>query len=207
MRTLVDNYRDWLNLGPGGLPANPVGWVITTALRPLGRDPMTVRGIRTAPTPAWDLPVRSGPRPPVAPFPIPHRQTADVADDVTTSAISEVVESCAADRRMFMQRSHFERRGQALFVREGFRTVERVKTARGEIAHVHSGDGSLHVVADPADAQLIIEQGWGELHPLAGRPLLGLPESYVLLYSPRNDEDLRQLSTIVRRVVSTAMPK
>lgn len=206
MRRLVDNYRDWMSLGPGGLPANPVGWAIATALRPLGRDPMTVRGSEAARIPSWDLPVRPGPRPQVAPFPIPHRQTTDVADGAIVSAMSEVVESAGSDPRLCLQRSRFERRGQALYVREDFRAVDRVRSSGGEIAHVHGGDGSLHVVADPADAQLLIDRGWGELHPLAGRPLLGLPKSYVLLYSPRNDDDLRRLTAIVERVVATALP-
>ncbi|MGU3432407.1 hypothetical protein ACNHUS_05270 [Actinomycetes bacterium M1A6_2h] len=206
VRKIVDNYRDWIDLGPGGLPANPVGWAVTTVLRPFGRDPMTVRGTDQARTQSWNLVSRVGTRPRIAPFPIPHRQTTEVADHTATSAMSQVLDSAQSDPRLFMQRSHFERRGQALYVREEHRTVDRVKVSRGEIAHVHAGDGSLHVVADPADARLIIERGWGELHPLAGRPLLRLPESYVLLYSPRNDDDLHHLTAIVRRVIATALP-
>ena len=55
------------------------------------------------------------------------------------------------------------------------------------------------------DAQRIIDAGWGELHPLAGRPPIGLPEPYVLLYSPRDRYDVEQITRILDRVVETAL--
>lgn len=48
---------------------------------------------------------------------------------------------------------------------------------RGEFVHIHgdpqdaaSTDGSLHMTLHPDDAGLVVEQGWGELHRLAGFP-------------------------------------
>ena len=58
----------------------------------------------------------------------------------------------------------------------------------GEIGHIHA-DGSLHVVLDPADAAQAIEHCWGQLHPAEGRAA-GLPPTYVLLYSPRNPDEV-----------------
>ncbi|SPO32302.1 uncharacterized protein UTRI_02859 [Ustilago trichophora] len=55
-----------------------------------------------------------------------------------------------------------------------------LSSLRGEFVHVHcstaseggvsSEDGSLHMTLSPDDAALVVEQGWGELHPLAGFP-------------------------------------
>ncbi|WP_156520177.1 luciferase domain-containing protein [Rhodococcus sp. EPR-157] len=208
MRAIRENYSGWKELGPGGLPFNPLGWLIATALRPLGRNPMTVAGVSVR-VPSWELPHRGGPRPPVAPYPIPHRQTGDTAGPEGVAALSGLLESyaSASEGRMYMARSRFERRGEALFVADDFRTTPVLRKSGGELVHVHSGDGSLHVVTDLSDAQAIIDAGWGELHPLAGRPLVGLPEPYVLLYSPRDKGDLRQISLIVDRVVRSALQR
>lgn len=199
------DYAGWKALGPGGLPANPVGWAVTKALTPLGRDALNVGGSIGGGS-GWELPQRRGPRPSVAPYPIPHRQSDGIPDSGPI-LMSDVVASYARERpdRFLVERSHFEKRGDALYVAEKYRKSTPVKKARGEIAHVHSSDGSLHVVADHADAQQIIDAGWGELHPLAGRPLIGLPESYVLLYSPRDDVDVAQVSSILNRIVETAL--
>ncbi|PWN21176.1 hypothetical protein BCV69DRAFT_312429 [Microstroma glucosiphilum] len=45
-----------------------------------------------------------------------------------------------------------------------------------EFAHYHNdseADGSLHLILSPADARIVIQYGWGELHPLAGFGLSG----------------------------------
>lgn len=199
------DYAEWKALGPGGLPANAAGWVVTKALTPLGRDPLNVHQCTELGT-GWTLPERPGPRPSVAPYPIPHRQ-ADGIPDAGPILLSDVVASYAraSNDRLLVGRSHFEKRGDALYVAEMYRVSAPVKKARGEIAHVHPSDGSMHVVADRADAQQIIDTGWGELHPLAGRPLIGLPESYVLIYTPRDEFDVAQVKRILDRVVDTAL--
>lgn len=59
-----------------------------------------------------------------------------------------------------------------------------LSSVRGEFVHIHCNsptssdeqhdasiqDGSLHMTLHPDDAALVVEQGWGELHPLAGFP-------------------------------------
>ncbi|OZD81975.1 hypothetical protein CH273_10810 [Rhodococcus sp. 05-339-2] len=202
---IAEDYAAWKALGPGGLPANMVGWAITEILTPLGRDPLTVRGVDAASS-AWELPTRPGPRPSVASYPIPHRQLNGIAPGGPVSMF-DVLESCArADSdRLYLGTSHFEKRGQALYVVAEARRPGVVRQAGGEIAHVHPSDGSLHVVAQHGDAQRIIDAGWGELHPLAGRPPIGLPEPYVLLYSPRDRHDVEQITRILYRIVETAV--
>ncbi|MGW2560882.1 luciferase domain-containing protein [Streptomyces sp. NPDC001514] len=58
-----------------------------------------------------------------------------------------------------------------------------------EFAHLHAADdGSLHVMLPPADAAEAIAKGWAEHHPMVHRGFL--PPTAVMLYGPRDDEEL-----------------
>ncbi len=59
-----------------------------------------------------------------------------------------------------------------------------------EFAHLHPPqDGSLHAALPPDIVKTAIANGWAERHPLAGR--FGLPENVVMIYGPRDDDELR----------------
>ncbi len=206
MAAILEDYRRWRALGEGGLPANPVGWLMATALRPWGQDPTAVDTPSDGVTRDFTLPHRRGDRPTIAPYPIPHRELHTVADPERISALADHVAAFGAGDSgpMVNSLSRFERRGDALFVRDPATATPWIARARGEIAHVHGTQGSMHVVADPKDVPEIIVRGWGERHPLAGRPIIGLPDSYLLLYAPRDEIDSEQVRRIIDRVVATA---
>ncbi|KAL8685744.1 MAG: hypothetical protein Q9218_007568 [Villophora microphyllina] len=68
---------------------------------------------------------------------------------------------------------------------------------------LYSLDSSMHLTLHPADAALVISQGWGERHPLAGCPVLGigkclLPEGFVMVYAPQDEKQIEVLHDIVR---------
>jgi luciferase-like monooxygenase len=66
-----------------------------------------------------------------------------------------------------------------------------------EFAHLHPpSDGSLHLVLAPDVVDSAIENGWAERHPLAGRH--GLPANIVMVYGPRDDDELRVVADLVR---------
>lgn len=199
MRALVADYRAWRALGPGGLPANPTGWVVTTVLARLGRDTCSVAG-DPAPTVDWSLPDR-GPRPAMAPYPIPHRQLDQIPG---TAVIEDLVAGVEAIGRESgrLALSRFERHHDAVVVDDP--GTPWARQAGGEVAHVHPGQGSLHVVAAPCDVATIVGKRWGERHPLAGRPMLRLPDGYLFLYAPRDQSELDTVLTIVARVVASA---
>jgi phospholipase/carboxylesterase len=51
-----------------------------------------------------------------------------------------------------------------------------------EFAHVHpAGDGSLHLTLPPSVYEAVIDNGWGEPHPISGT---------MLLFGPRNRAEL-----------------
>ncbi|GAA4915070.1 luciferase family protein [Streptomyces coeruleoprunus] len=67
-----------------------------------------------------------------------------------------------------------------------------------EFAHLHGvGDGSLHVMLPPQLATEVIAKGWAEHHPLVGRGYL--PGTAVMLYSPRDDDELDVVWRLVLR--------
>ncbi|KAK0532002.1 hypothetical protein OC835_003478 [Tilletia horrida] len=96
---------------------------------------------------------------------------------------------------------------------------------KGEFAHIHRHDGSVHVVLSPADARAALDKGWGQLHSLSGlayrgfwlpsllrtwrppptashntppRRALGPPPTYTFLYAPRSDAELETVKTLIR---------
>ncbi|SRR6266498_819090 len=104
--------------------------------------------------------------------------------------------------------SVYERHTEAIFVRDDSPVYALGPGSLREISHVHAtGDFSAHVVLAPQDAKKVIESGWGELHPLAGvqiiKRMIGkmVPRPYVLLYAPRDDQELDILIEIIKASV------
>ncbi|CEH12979.1 hypothetical protein CBOM_00927 [Ceraceosorus bombacis] len=109
-----------------------------------------------------------------------------------------------------------------------------------EFAHIHLHDGSLHLVLSPSHARIVLAQGWGELHRLAGAfyrghwwPLLILPKwlandakarwgylaqraqssrkaallppTYLMIYAPRDEEELQHVKRIIDAAAAFAL--
>ena len=65
-----------------------------------------------------------------------------------------------------------------------------------EFAHFHPHpDYSLHLGLPTEDAEVIIEKGWGEWHPLIKRGFL--PPNIIMMYAPRNQEELEAAKVIL----------
>lgn len=65
-----------------------------------------------------------------------------------------------------------------------------------EFAHLHpSPDFSLHVALPPELATAAVEAGWGETHPMAERGVV--PPSVLMVYAPRDDEELDTVARLV----------
>jgi hypothetical protein len=66
-----------------------------------------------------------------------------------------------------------------------------------EFAHLHPDpDHSLHAMLPRDTVDEAVERGWAELHPVALRGLI--PPNAVMLYAPRNDEELEVIARLVR---------
>ena len=71
-----------------------------------------------------------------------------------------------------------------------------VVSRKGEWAHVHRLDRSWHVLLSPADTVTVLKSGYGDLWPMAA--LGWVPVGYVLIYAPRNPEEIHILKRILR---------
>jgi phospholipase/carboxylesterase len=66
-----------------------------------------------------------------------------------------------------------------------------------EFAHLHPpDDGSLHMSLPPDIVKAVIDNGWAEYHPLAGK--YGLPANIVMVYGPRDEAELEIVGDLVR---------
>ena len=66
-----------------------------------------------------------------------------------------------------------------------------------EFAHLHPpDDGSLHMSLPAEIVRTVVDNGWAELHPLAGKH--GLPGNIVMVYGPRDDAELQIVAALVR---------
>lgn len=76
-----------------------------------------------------------------------------------------------------------------------------------EFAHIHPhpDNGSMHLRLPPEDAREVIAKGWGENHYLVtqGR----LPEGLIMVFSPRDDDELETVKAIVARSHAYAAEK
>ncbi|WP_374943965.1 hypothetical protein [Sphingomonas sp.] len=205
----IRDYRAWRALGPGGLPATWAGWWRMTRLRVAKRDPLALAPLASR----WgadedgltlaDLPARTGRRPRVAPHPVPHRQLDAHAPAPVVRALQALFDRkvVADPARLSWATSHFEKRIEAITLAQPCRRHEDALIAQGEIGHVHPSDGSMHMILSPSDTRIVVERGWGERHALAG-VRLGLPQTYTMIYAPRDEGDLAAVSSILDAAIT-----
>lgn len=217
----IRDYTRYISLGPGGLPHNLYGWLIATLLlRPFSLS----RGATTdtsdypstgAHATILALPSRPGPRPDVGEI-VPQRQLTQNSGAAMHARLQAVFDEILAANPDTLERklSRYETHVDALYVHPSLMASGSLcipftaRVSRGEIGHVHA-DGSFHVYLSPADARVVVERGWGERHRLArgrgrwwwggaGREgTFGVMPTYLLLYGPRGEEEVRVARTLV----------
>lgn len=203
-----EDYKNWVALGIGGIPHTLEGYRRVKMLGKEMKDPIDVSrftddigkpgDIKTL----FDLPQRNGRRPVIAPFAVPHRQMNQHNDTITRNKQKQIFDDEVANPayNLFYKTSNFEANNPAIFLKDtlaGNSTV--IPKSHGEIGHIHLTDGSMHLTLSPGDAKEVIEKGWGELHGLAGNgPLI---KTYMMVYSPRNDAELK----VTKRILDAAV--
>jgi hypothetical protein len=74
-----------------------------------------------------------------------------------------------------------------------------------EFAHLHPApDHSLHAMLPLETANEAVEAGWAEPHPVALRGLI--PRTAVMLYAPRDEDELDVIVSLVRASHAFARP-
>jgi hypothetical protein len=137
---------------------------------------------------------RAGPRPRTTPT-NPHTQLDQNAPVALQEALFALVQGLAG---VVVGPSHVSVPGARAFHLPGCRSpAEAGFMIEREFAHLHpASDGSLHMALPPAIVQTVIDNGWAEYHPLAGK--YGLPGNIVMVYGPRDQAELEIVSALVR---------
>ncbi len=208
----LESYHGYLALGRGGLPYNVWGWLLqglvqlVAARDTVGTAPFALpthasrygaRG-RTSHLPGQALPARAGPRPIVPGYVAPQRQITDPPPRAVPMAMHNFLRDLVAANAgiLALRPSALEGVGsEAVWLREKGAAAPGLESTKGELCHVHA-EGSSHMTLSLVDAEDAVAKGWAERHRLSG--VLGyLPISYVLVYAPRNDEELEVWKRLV----------
>ena len=90
-----------------------------------------------------------------------------------------------------------------LYLPEKVKLINPHGSIEREFGHIHPyPDGSLHLFLPMTDAKEIVAKGWGEFHPLAF--IKEIPSNFIMLYSPRSEDELSFVKDIVLRAYSFA---
>lgn len=94
----------------------------------------------------------------------------------------------------------------------GIDPCDASSTMFSEVAHIHMQDMSFHVVLSPADAAVVVDCKYGERFAVSGRKMWTgrlrgrvVPAGYVLLYPPRNKEEIQTVKQIVMAGIAYAL--
>ncbi|NKB70191.1 MAG: phospholipase [Candidatus Latescibacteria bacterium] len=143
------------------------------------------------------LPTRSGPMPTTSPG-IPHVQRDQNAPIGMQKVLLEAVQSLP-DVELWETR-------YSLPGSVGWLLPERLRqgpknafTPEGEFGHAHrSQDGSMHLRLPAAVGREVLKKGWGIWHPFSASITGGSDVSYLMIFGPRNEIELKAVWVIVQ---------
>ncbi|KZP22935.1 hypothetical protein FIBSPDRAFT_665193, partial [Athelia psychrophila] len=201
---LVGNYRTYISLGPGGIPYNAFGWLLSLTAKLFSRETMDTRVYDAdEDKQRWldsaAVPERRGARPALSWHVIPHRQLDRIPSVEVQESLTSIFNTRLAANPVLVEMapSPHEKMSDGLILHRALPSPHKVADeSKREIAHLHPWkDFSLHVTMAPQDCKLLIERGWGERHPLSGTRII--PKEYLLIYAPRDEEELGVVERIL----------
>ncbi len=140
------------------------------------------------------LPTRSGDKPKTN-YALPHEQL----DQNPPSEIYQALKDRAFDFPFVERRPSIisVAGAEALWLQEeGGHGCAEAFMRGNEFAHVHPPyDGSMHMMLPEDLVSEVLEQGWGESHPLV--PTGQAPQTLVMIFGPRNKMDLEVIMSLI----------
>jgi len=192
------------------VPDNIRGWLMVTRFRFEARETLSTAVYDAAiggPDDSVrlpDLPQRQGPRPRMGRHPVPHRQLDQKPEGAEARRLLDQVFDRFVEsngRYVRYAKSFYEKRNDAVTLLEPTQGRALAALSQGEVAHIHPGDGSMHMIFSPSDARQVISKGWGERHPLSGTPRHNIPLSYLMIYTPRDAAEVAVVKQLLRGAV------
>lgn len=143
-------------------------------------------------------PLREGP-PPITPDGIPHQQHDQNAPLAMQQRLMAAIFTLPG---ILVVPTPFSLAGS-----QGWRLVRDfargpddafISTESLEFGHLHRpSDGSMHMLLPLAFSMVALGKGWGIIHPLSDN-ISGENTEYVMIYGPRDEEDLRTIWIIAQ---------
>lgn len=149
---------------------------------------------------------RPGGRPKLTRWTLPQRQHPDTITPQAKRALHDLMASFASQPpyASFITAGPSKTEGgtgDAIYIKPDVEGMNpNAKKIFYEIAHVHPSEQSLHVYLSPADARMVVERGWGERFPVTWLA----PPSWVMVYAPRDEDEVGVVREIVRAGVCFA---
>lgn len=143
-----------------------------------------------------NLPQRAGPKPDTTSR-LPHSQLTQHGPD---NIIDQLHAWCFSLPQVANEESGISVPGaRALVLHHGAECNHEAFMVGREFAHIHPhpDNGSMHVKVSAEDAQAVIDAGWGESHYLVTQG--HYPMGLIMVFSPRDQDELEAVKTIVRR--------
>jgi hypothetical protein len=201
-----NDFKAFVSLGPGGTPTTIPGYLRIKFLglfalkNPYIPAPTSATFINR---PAYLTKVvkRAGPRPKVSGI-APHRQVDQKATPAIFQDLRAAILGLAETNKTKLRHgtSCLEKHGPGLFA---LTPINRSRHCNGEVCHAHPSDGSIHLTLHPKDAAIVLQQAWGERHPLSTGGWLSrfVPAGFVMVYAPRDEEEVKIVMGIVKAAV------
>jgi len=144
------------------------------------------------------LPERTGPAP-RTPFAVPHVQFDQNAPVVMQEALSEAVQKLP-DIVLWRETSFSIPPAVGWVLPESLRGgPENAYSLEGEFGHSHRPeDGSMHLRLPAVVSGIVFARGWGILHPFSAVVTGQKEVNYIMVYGPRDDDELEAIWTIVQ---------
>jgi hypothetical protein len=200
------DYKKWIKLGPGGIPSNIFGWIVVKILQPFmiknGTD--TSKYDTNTLTFLENIPIRSGDRPKVMNT-IPHRQINQLNNKEIKNKLNKMFYDFISkyNNIIVYKKSLTEKHNNAIFINSNIKNIiPECIHSKGEIAHIHQEDSSMHMIFSQSDAKKVIDKYWGIKHPTAGLIGAPTPSTYIMIYAPRNSFELKIVNQLLKASIS-----
>ncbi|KAF2812359.1 uncharacterized protein BDZ99DRAFT_461080 [Mytilinidion resinicola] len=204
---VAGDYLQWKSLGTGGTPPTIQGY---GRMRKMGlwrffygddlkdASPLSKEGPTYLDGP---VPKREGGRAKGSRWTMPQRQIAEPITPEALERLATLMHRLSAQHPKLLSYGLSKTEGgtgHAIYANPDLPTVNPdAHKIRYEVAHVHPSENSLHVYASPADAREVVEAEWGERFPVSWIA----PASWIMVYAPRNEEEVEVVERIVRAAV------